>query len=49
MEPAVVSGQAEAEFEVLRARLSAEAFRNALLLVFVVLGLNMIRRAIWYT
>ena len=35
--------------EVLRARLSAEAFRNALLLVFVVLGLNMIRRAIWYT
>lgn len=35
--------------EVLRARLSADAFRNAILLTFVVLGLNMIRRAIWYT
>lgn len=35
--------------EVLRARLSADAFRNAILLTFVILGLNMIRRAIWYT
>lgn len=35
--------------EVLRRRLSAEAFRNALLIAFVLLGLNMIRRAIWYS
>jgi uncharacterized membrane protein YfcA len=34
--------------EVLRARLSVAAFRNAILITFVVLGLNLIRRAIWY-
>lgn len=34
--------------EALRARLSAMAFRNALLFVFVCLGINLLRRAIWY-
>lgn len=34
--------------EAIRARLSAEAFRAALLCLFAVLGLNLIRRAIWY-
>ena len=35
--------------ETLRNRMSVEAFRNAILVLFVVLGLNLIRRAIWYT
>ncbi len=34
--------------EVFRKRLSGIAFRNALLIVFVFMGLNLIRRAIWY-
>ena len=34
--------------ERVRARLPAQAFRNAILILFVVLGLNLIRRAIWY-
>lgn len=34
--------------EAFRRRMSVEAFRNAILVVFVVLGLNMVRRAIWY-
>lgn len=34
--------------EFFRRRMSIEAFRNALLVMFFVLGLNMIRRAIWY-
>lgn len=34
--------------EMLRARLSPEGFRTIILLTFLVLGLNMIRRAIWY-
>lgn len=34
--------------ETLRNRLSVEAFRNAILIVFVLMGLNLIRRAIWY-
>ena len=34
--------------EILRRRLSAEGFRTAILVTFLVLGLNMIRRAIWY-
>lgn len=34
--------------EMLRNRMSVEAFRNAILVLFVVLGLNLIRRAIWY-
>jgi uncharacterized membrane protein YfcA len=34
--------------ELVRNRLSVAAFRNAILIVFVVLGLNLIRRAIWY-
>lgn len=34
--------------EILRRRLSVEGFRNAILIVFVFLGLNLIRRAIWY-
>ncbi|MEO0388544.1 MAG: sulfite exporter TauE/SafE family protein [Pseudomonadota bacterium] len=33
--------------EVLRSRLSAEGFRSDLLVVFVVLALNLLRRAIW--
>ncbi len=33
--------------EVLRSRLSAEGFRSALLVVFVVLALNLLRRASW--
>ncbi|MEM9578629.1 MAG: sulfite exporter TauE/SafE family protein [Pseudomonadota bacterium] len=35
--------------ELLRRRMSVETFRNALLLLFLVLGVNLIRRAIWYT
>ncbi|MBW4707166.1 sulfite exporter TauE/SafE family protein [Roseobacter sp. YSTF-M11] len=35
--------------EVLRNRLSAAAFRNAILILFVFLGLNLLRRAIWYS
>ncbi|MFK7764979.1 MAG: sulfite exporter TauE/SafE family protein [Roseobacter sp.] len=35
--------------EALRRRMSVEAFRNALLVLFFFLGLNLIRRAIWYT
>lgn len=35
--------------EALRRRMSIEAFRNAMLTLFFVLGLNLIRRAIWYT
>ena len=34
--------------ETLRRRMSVEAFRNAILILFLVLGLNLIRRAIWY-
>jgi uncharacterized membrane protein YfcA len=34
--------------EVLRRRLSGEGFRNAILILFVFLGLNLLRRAIWY-
>lgn len=34
--------------ELLRARLSADGFRTMILLTFLVLGLNMIRRAVWY-
>lgn len=34
--------------EFFRKRMSVETFRNAVLIVFVVLGLNLIRRAIWY-
>ncbi|WP_187431135.1 hypothetical protein ROLI_035290 [Roseobacter fucihabitans] len=34
--------------EFLRNRLSVAGFRNALLIVFVLMGLNLIRRAIWY-
>ncbi|MGC3938633.1 sulfite exporter TauE/SafE family protein [Roseobacter sp. EG26] len=34
--------------EVLRKKLSVSGFRNALLIVFVFLGLNLLRRAIWY-
>lgn len=34
--------------EQVRHRLSVEAFRNVLLVLFCVLGLNLIRRAIWY-
>lgn len=35
--------------EVLRRRLSGDGFRNATLILFVFLGLNLIRRAIWYS
>ena len=35
--------------EFFRRRMSIETFRNALLVLFLVLGLNLIRRAIWYT
>ncbi|MEM6888508.1 MAG: sulfite exporter TauE/SafE family protein [Pseudomonadota bacterium] len=35
--------------ERLRGHLSPEGFRNAILIVFAILGLNLIRRAIWYT
>lgn len=34
--------------EILRRRLSAEGFKAAVLLTFLILGLNMLRRAIWY-
>ena len=34
--------------EALRRRLSADGFRTVILVTFLVLGLNMIRRAIWY-
>lgn len=34
--------------EMIRHRMSVAAFRNALLILFVFLGLNMIRRAIWH-
>ncbi len=34
--------------EILRRRLSGEGFRNAILILFVFLGLNLLRRAIWY-
>lgn len=34
--------------EILRRRLSVETFRHIMLIVFVFLGLNLIRRAIWY-
>lgn len=33
---------------LVRRRMSVETFRNAILVLFVVLGLNLIRRAIWY-
>ena len=35
--------------ELVRKRLSLRAFRRAILILFVLLGLNLIRRAIWYT
>ena len=34
--------------EILRRRLSGNGFRNAILVLFVFLGLNLLRRAIWY-
>ncbi len=34
--------------EILRRKMSIEAFRNAILILFFFLGLNLIRRAIWY-
>lgn len=34
--------------EVFRNRLSGEGFRNAILIIFVFMGLNLIRRALWY-
>ena len=34
--------------EILRRKMSVEAFRNAILILFFFLGLNLIRRAIWY-
>jgi uncharacterized membrane protein YfcA len=34
--------------EFLRRRMSVEAFRNVLLILFFFLGLNLIRRSIWY-
>lgn len=34
--------------EVFRNRLSGDGFRTAILVVFVLMGLNLIRRAIWY-
>ena len=34
--------------EFLRNRLSTDGFRNAILITFVILGLNLVRRAIWY-
>lgn len=34
--------------EVLRRRMSVETFRSAILVLFFFLGLNLIRRAIWY-
>ncbi|WP_299963598.1 sulfite exporter TauE/SafE family protein [uncultured Roseobacter sp.] len=34
--------------ELLRNRLSGVGFRNAILIVFVLMGVNLIRRAIWY-
>ncbi len=33
--------------EILRRRMSVEAFRNAILILFFFLGLNLLRRAIW--
>jgi uncharacterized protein len=35
--------------EFVRRRMTVEAFRNALLILFVILGLNLIRRALWYS
>jgi len=35
--------------ERLRAHLSPEGFRNAILIVFACLGLNLLRRAYWYS
>lgn len=35
--------------EVLRNRMSGGAFRNAILIIFVLMGVNLIRRAIWYS
>ena len=32
-----------------RRKLSGDGFRNAILIMFVLLGLNLIRRAVWYT
>lgn len=34
--------------EYFRRRMSVEAFRNAILILFVILGANLIRRSIWY-
>ena len=34
--------------ETIRARLSPEGFRTSILILFAILGLNLIRRAIWY-
>lgn len=34
--------------EAIRARMSPEGFRKAILILFAVLGLNLLRRAIWY-
>lgn len=34
--------------EIFRRKMSVETFRNAILILFVFLGLNLIRRAIWY-
>ncbi|WP_298839635.1 sulfite exporter TauE/SafE family protein [uncultured Roseobacter sp.] len=34
--------------EILRRRLTGQGFRNAILIVFVFFGLNLLRRAIWY-
>ena len=34
--------------EAIRARMSPENFRTAILILFAVLGLNLLRRAIWY-
>ncbi|WP_300037356.1 sulfite exporter TauE/SafE family protein [uncultured Roseobacter sp.] len=34
--------------EILRRRLTGQGFRNAILIMFVFFGLNLLRRAIWY-
>ncbi|WP_436398120.1 sulfite exporter TauE/SafE family protein [Roseobacter sp. S98] len=35
--------------EILRRKLTGQGFRNAILIVFVFFGLNLLRRAIWYS
>ena len=44
-----VGSQGFSAGEAMRQRMSVETFRNVMLFVFLVLGLNLIRRAIWYT